>query len=94
MKKFNCTVCGKELVRLEPFENGVYEFWCDDCDVDITVVDNNKVNDIELVKDIDTVYLTDITGTLGEWLDAEFVGVPNGVIRLLTKAYELATNKL
>lgn len=42
MKKFNCTNCEKELIRLEPFVEGVYEFWCDECDIDIMIVDNNK----------------------------------------------------
>ena len=40
MKKINCPVCNKELVRLEPFEENVYEFWCDDCDVDIVITRN------------------------------------------------------
>lgn len=42
MKKFNCPVCGKELVRLEPFVDGVYEFWCDNCNIDIVVTNNNQ----------------------------------------------------
>lgn len=44
MKKFNCPVCNKELIRLEPFENGVYEFYCDDCNIDIEIIDNNHCN--------------------------------------------------
>ena len=40
------------------------------------------------------IYLTDITGTIGEWLDSEFVDVPYEVIELLTKAYEIAVNEL
>lgn len=43
---------------------------------------------------MDAVYLTDITGTIGEWLDEEFVEVPIEVIKLLTKAYELAVKEL
>lgn len=31
MKHVNCPKCGKELIRLEPYETGVYEFWCDNC---------------------------------------------------------------
>lgn len=42
MKKCNCPFCNKELVRLEPFEAGIYEFWCDNCDADITVEKNDK----------------------------------------------------
>jgi hypothetical protein len=37
MKKCICPNCGKELVRLEPFEVGVYKFWCDDCNIDICI---------------------------------------------------------
>lgn len=40
MKKINCPVYNKELARLEPFEENVYEFWCDDCDVDIVITKN------------------------------------------------------
>jgi transposase-like protein len=41
MKKYNCPYCKKELIRLEPYEDGIYEFWCDTCNVDITI-ENNK----------------------------------------------------
>ena len=44
---------------------------------------------------METIYLTDITGTLGEWLDMEFDNeVPYEVISLLQKAYELAVKEL
>ena len=42
MKKINCPVCDKELERLEPFERGVYEFWCDDCNADIVITKNDE----------------------------------------------------
>lgn len=45
MKKCNCPVCNKELIRLEPFEKGVYEFWCDECNIDITVIKNNEMEE-------------------------------------------------
>lgn len=45
MKKCNCTVCGKELIKLGPFEENIdgiiefwYEFWCDDCNISIDVI--------------------------------------------------------
>lgn len=44
MNKINCPKCGKELIRLEPYEEGVYEFWCDDCNLDITVTNNEQGN--------------------------------------------------
>ena len=47
MKKFNCPVCNKELIRLEPFEKGVYAFWCDDCNIDIVVTKNDEVEEAE-----------------------------------------------
>ncbi len=42
MKKINCPKCEKELIRLEPYEEGVYEFWCDDCNIDITIEENEE----------------------------------------------------
>ncbi len=42
MKKMNCPKCGKELIRLEPYEEGVCEFWCDDCNIDITIEENEE----------------------------------------------------
>jgi hypothetical protein len=39
-------------------------------------------------------YLDDITGTLGIWLEAETYGVPNEVIALLQKAYDIAVKEL
>lgn len=45
--------------------------------------------------DMGSIYLTDITGTLGEWLDSAFEDdVPNAVIDLLSKAYNLAVEEL
>ena len=40
MKKCNCPKCEKELIRLEPYENGIYRFWCDNCNLDIAVEEN------------------------------------------------------
>ena len=37
MNKINCPKCEKELIRLEPFDEDVYEFWCDDCNLTITI---------------------------------------------------------
>ena len=43
MKKYNCPECDKELIRLEPFEEGVYEFWCDTCNIDIVIYKNKEI---------------------------------------------------
>lgn len=44
---------------------------------------------------MDTTYLTDITGTIGEWLSTEFDNeVPREAIRLLNEAYNLCVKKL
>lgn len=43
---------------------------------------------------MDFIYLRDITGTLGLWLDAYTVGVPDEVIDLLEKAYQIAVKEL
>ena len=45
INKTICPYCGKKLIRLEPYEEGIYEFWCDDCDLDIMMTDNNYHND-------------------------------------------------
>lgn len=41
-KQIICPNCGKTLIRLAPFENNIYEFWCDECNIDVTIVDNNE----------------------------------------------------
>lgn len=48
----------------------------------------------ELIKNGNETYLTDITGTLGEWFDTDFIGVPDAVISLLQDAYALAVQEL
>ena len=64
MKKICCYGCGKELIRLEPYKEGMYEFWCDDCNINITIKENSetkedrrskmlmKVLDIDLLEEI------------------------------------------
>ena len=50
MKKLNCPNCGKELIPLEPFSDGnTHEFWCDDCNIDITITmnANDKKRDVK-----------------------------------------------
>lgn len=45
MNKINCPKCGKELIRLEPYDEfAVYEFWCDNCNLDITILDNDAID--------------------------------------------------
>ena len=44
MKKCDCPECGKELIRLEPFEDDIYDFWCDKCNIDITITKNAELN--------------------------------------------------
>lgn len=44
---------------------------------------------------MNTVYLTDITGTIGEWLDKEFDNeIPYEIIKLLEETYNLAVKEL
>ena len=45
INKMYCPVCGKELIRLEPYKNDKYDFWCDNCGIDITIKENNSVNE-------------------------------------------------
>ena len=96
MKKIICPICHKELIRLEPFSNGVYTFWCDNCNMDIVITNNNEVgNEDEFVNITSGVCLTDITGTIGEWLDSDFdIEIPDEVVKLLSKAYELSSKAL
>lgn len=78
MKRYNCPVCNKELIRLEPLKNNVYEFWCDDCDIDIVITKNK-----EYMKNIKSVALCiaeilhncgfdDITDSSGYYVVREF----------------------
>lgn len=43
MKKYNCPCCERELIRLEPFEDGIYDFWCDKCNIDIQIIKNKEI---------------------------------------------------
>jgi hypothetical protein len=44
---------------------------------------------------MNTIYLDDIAGTIGEWLDADFDSeVPYEVITLLQRAYKIAVKEL
>ena len=43
--KMNCPICNKELVRLEPYKDSVYNFWCDDCNTDIVITRKITLND-------------------------------------------------
>lgn len=45
-KRVNCPSCGKELIRLEPYEGKTCRFWCDDCNLDIEITDNNEYEDL------------------------------------------------
>ena len=48
MKKINCPKCGKELIRLQPYMTGVYKFWCDDCNIDISIHDREEMKNVRL----------------------------------------------
>lgn len=48
MKKINCPICGKELIVLNDMTFGTcykyyYEFWCDECNIDITVQTDKEI---------------------------------------------------
>lgn len=64
-KKLNCPICGKELIRIEPFEDGLYEFWCDDCDIDI------YISESDLERRIPMKYSVTIEETLCRTVDVE-----------------------
>lgn len=52
MKKCNCPECGKELIRLEPFEKGVCKFWCDDCKIDVVITKNKEDSSMSRIDNI------------------------------------------
>ena len=44
---------------------------------------------------MNTIYLTDITAVIGDWLDLEFDDeIPKEVIKLLEEVYNIAVEKL
>lgn len=40
IKYLDCPICGKQLIRLEPYEDNEYEFWCDTCNIDIKITES------------------------------------------------------
>lgn len=40
--KVYCPKCNKELVDLTPNLGRNHSYWCDDCDIDITIIEENK----------------------------------------------------
>lgn len=42
MKKFSCISCGKELINLSLEGDEENTFWCDDCDIDISITVNTE----------------------------------------------------
>lgn len=53
MIKINCPFCGKELIQLNldtrgPTYVNYYEFWCDECYIDISIgTDNEKLEEVD-----------------------------------------------
>lgn len=48
LKKIKCPICGKELIQLNDLIFGTcyknyYEFWCDECKIDITVRSDKEI---------------------------------------------------
>lgn len=43
--KVNCPFCSKELIRLEPYEESKYRYWCDVCNADINIEKNEEAKD-------------------------------------------------
>lgn len=56
-----CLKCGKELIRLEPYKNNIHEFWCDDCDIDITVSFNKVKETKTMARTLQEVLDTDLS---------------------------------
>ena len=55
MKYWSCPACGKQLLRLEPYYDDEYLYWCDDCNIDIRISDNDgqlKKDYEEMIKNI------------------------------------------
>ena len=45
MEKIKCPICGKELIVGNDDEN-YFEFWCDNCNIDIYIQQEDCRNDI------------------------------------------------
>ena len=43
----NCPVCGKQLIDLAPFSEGVREYWCDDCHINIDIEEEEENEESE-----------------------------------------------
>lgn len=46
VKRIVCPSCGMELIRLEPYVNGRFDYTCLDCKIDISIVDEYYDEDI------------------------------------------------
>lgn len=56
MKHCTCPECGKQLIRLEPFEEGKYNYWCDTCNIDIEISDNDIIEKRDKDNEKDSSY--------------------------------------
>lgn len=56
VKEIRCPLCGKGLIPLEGYGDIEKElhFWCDDCNIDITIEDNYE--DAKLTDYLNTIY--------------------------------------
>ena len=69
-KRVDCPKCRKELIRLEPYSTkGVSEFWCDDCNIKITIDDKNRD---ELKETIDSATTIDKCIKIVTWADGSW----------------------
>ena len=46
MKKCNCPKCGKELTKIKSHSETVYSFYCDDCNLEIHLIDKKQEKEL------------------------------------------------
>lgn len=98
--KFKCIHCGERKLNEVKFDEELHcsHAVCSECGATLAVWYDENNEKVTLIEDEEyaesgVVYLDDITGTIGEWLDGDLRDIPSEAVQYLQKAYEICANE-